>query len=345
MRVLPDIDDYKNEIEPHRRLGSNIEREYYELIESVECIISHCYYKKGMMAHKHNSYIDAINYYKQADRHNTENLIADCYLKLAQCYENGWLKYPDKTDIRVARNYYQQAKDFKSSEACFWLAKDLLHPGENYSCNNEAFDLLKEAVKLGSSMATFELSKYYYQIEEFSKSDELLNRSMALGISKAFYFSGQRMEAKENLDGAVKLYKLGAIKGDYDCKLALGILYLNSNHVMYDEAKGKQLVEEAVSFYNQQTCDNMDSLYMLALCYKNGWGVEYDSKKYLDYLRVSAFMGHISAIKEVSALYSKGGYVARDSFLADLYLSRLNKPNEIMLEDTNHVAFDRHWHD
>lgn len=98
---------------------------------------------------------------------------------------------------------------------------------------------------------------------------------------------------KQNFEKAYHYYSAGADKGSVMCMYDKGFM-------LYKGLGCNQNYQAAVKcFLNAAEHSNSPSLYMLGLCYRNGYGVAKDAEKASLYLKRSATLGYHDAMDEL----------------------------------------------
>ena len=153
---------------------------------------------------------------------------------------------------------------------------------------------------------------------------------------------GAALEAKEDLTGAVEIYRKGAELGDPWSQLKLGLMYENGKGVdqddeeaarlyrlaaeqgealgynnlalMYEDGKGvDQDYEEAARLYRlaAKQGDALGQTY-LGVMYEDGKGVEQDYEEAARLYRLAAEQGNVEAQANLAEMYKEGRGVPKD---------------------------------
>lgn len=121
-----------------------------------------------------------------------------------------------------------------------------------------------------------------------------------------------------------------AIKNGYaKAMYYLGNYYLNGNYVEKDEKKGVELLTRCL-FHKEIS----GSAYLsLALCYRDGKGVEKDMNRFMECLKQCAKLGNSVITKLLYEVYIEGSYAPADLEEADkwlkLYWKQIKEKKEI----------------
>ena len=110
-----------------------------------------------------------------------------------------------------------------------------------------------------------------------------------LGMAYKYSIGGLRQDYSE----ACKYFKIGANMNSFTCHYDYGFM-------LYKGLGCLQSYEDAVShFFVGAKKFHIHSLYMLGLCYRNGFGVERDEDKGNSYLRQAEILGNGAATEEL----------------------------------------------
>lgn len=167
-----------------------------------------------------------------------------------------------------------------------------------------------------------------------AKAVSWLENAGANGYADAYHnlgmiFKYSRCGVKQNFEKAYGYYSKGAEKGSVNCLYDKGFM-------LYKGLGCTQNYSEAIeNFRVASTSLHSPALYMLGLCYRNGYGVEKDTAMASNYLHRSAMLGYYDAVEELER-------PNEETYLHDFYTDN-NIPNDMPLispevNDTSLIA-------
>lgn len=245
----------------------------------------------------------AIEYFKRASQQNEPAAI----YALGCCYMKG---NGIKKNLDIARELFERnecLEFYASSVASHYLDGEIL-PNSPEQSLSKGIELLKMASRKGNPYAKEKLGEYYYKgigIEKNSKkAEDLFLEAMYIEdkenqtrpiVSHTFsYKLATRYENAECVDKnqqkAFELY----LKSADDTPYSFSGAYLKVGEFYEKGVIVKKDYEMAVKFYKKAIergglCGIPE--YNLALCYDKGLGVEHNSTKAKELLRISANQG------------------------------------------------------
>ncbi len=241
---------------------------------------SEFFYKKaiesGVSAYQQLGFVyDYQHRYKKAFDTYLQGVTAgdiNCMIYVGYDYEVGYIV---KKDIGKAIEYYEMASNLGSATAARKLG-DIYYFG--IPCKDDRAENVKKALKfyerafyLGETSVAKKIGYIYLNVEELSDASK-----------------------------AIEWYEKGLSLGDYSLNFDLAYVYLNDKFVPHDYKKGLAYLADGVKH------NDPESIYLQARVYEMGlYGIEPDSKKYVQFLKKAANLGQDDALLDLGYYYYK----------------------------------------
>lgn len=256
--------------------------------------------------------------------------------QLAFCYEEGdGVEQSDEKAVYWLEKAANQGLDFSQ-----YLLGTHYKDGTGVDQNaQKALYWFEKSAEWGNSYAQFELSAIYDEKGDIKTSVEWLRKAAEqdheiaqhnLGVA---YVKGEGVErdfekalewflkAKENgcefSDGAIKklreiLQEKEEVIDDAEKLFSIGMDHIRKKE--YETAVG----------YLKRAADKgwAEAQYMLALCYKDGYGVEKDPRETVKWAEKAANQGHVEAQYLIGVCYLEGNGVSEDMQKGDYWLEK-----------------------
>jgi uncharacterized protein len=132
--------------------------------------------------------------------------------------------------------------------------------------------------------------------KDLTKALSHYQKAAELGYDEAWYEWGMMhkngLGTPQDDQKALAIFTEGATKGFYNAMYAQG-------YMTYKGLGTKQDYTAAVALFEKAAKNNSAGMYMLGICYRNGYGVDKDEQKGIYWLNKSAAMGYTFAQKEL----------------------------------------------
>lgn len=166
-----------------------------------------------------------------------------------------------------------------------------------------AVETVREAAMNSGNARAINALGLFYLNGTFVEKDtlmgvNLLEEAGRSGYAVAYHNLGvtyklARYGIGQNLDRAFAYYSAGADSGSVSCMYDAGYMLYKGLGCRQDYGKAARLFDSAASH------DHPNAMYMLGLCYRNGYGVERDDERASYYLNRAAMLGSRYAMEEL----------------------------------------------
>lgn len=163
-----------------------------------------------------------------------------------------------------------------------------------------AIEWFEKAAQKNYAKACFNLASLYKKgvagSNDLTKALSYYQKAAQLGYDEAWYQWGMMhkngLGTPQDYQKAVAIFTEGASKGFYNAMHALG-------YMTYKGLGTKQDYTAAVALFEKAAKNNSAGMYMLGVCYRNGYGVDKDEQKGIYWLNKAAAMGYVHAQNEL----------------------------------------------
>lgn len=200
---------------------------------------------------------------------------------------------------------------FKSEKSKAWSyrvdhANRILNGVEEDHSKEWAIEVLMKAVANDSSAKAMNSLGMAYMNglgvnKDVSTAVSWMEKAAQHGLLSAYHklgliFKDGQHGVVQNLEKSFDFFSLGAAKGSVDCTYAKGFM-------LYKGLGCNQNYTEAMNcFMKAAERRHQPSLYMIGLCYRNGYGVEKNDELGKEYLYRSAMLGYTDAKEELERI-------------------------------------------
>lgn len=219
------------------------------------------------------------------------------------------------SDPLKAERYYTQAMDKGSLDAMNALGVLYLNNG-NY---DQAKIFFEKAAAKNDEIANFNLGNMSFLGKKSALNPEALEyykKSASKNYSPAYVALGDMYAtgkgAKHSVEKAEEYYLKAADLNDDVAIDRLALLYLLQDGVEVESDNTKNSVKTVNLFKRVADKGNPKALYVMSLLYQNGFNVEQDQDKAVEYLEKSAALNYPEAEYSLAYLYLTGMYVEKD---------------------------------
>lgn len=188
-------------------------------------------------------------------------------------------------------------------------AINVLKDIDNDKTKEWAITILEESVRDDSSAYVMNCLGLAYMAgvgveQDSTKAIMLLENAGRKGYADSYHnlgimFKESECGIRQNFEKAYKYFSIGADSGSVFCKYDKGFM-------LYKGLGCAQNYSEALeNFLSAAEYKHAPALYMLGLCYRNGFGVHKDTVKASNYLNYSASLGYRDAYEELARPYEE----------------------------------------
>ena len=154
----------------------------------------------------------------------------------------------------------------------------------------------------GNTDAQFEVGQIYRKQKNTDEAIRYLKLAIENNHVEACTEAGALCYTEGSIDEAVKFIEEAVERGSLKAKAILGAMYLTGEGVEEDKVKGFSLIKEA----SASALNNDEIFNDLAVCYKNGYGVQKNPQLALEYYKKAMEGGSIIAMYNLGNAYLNG---------------------------------------